>query len=129
MGALVVVLDSEGRILRFNPACELTTGYSLEKVQGKCIWDLLLPAPEIDRFRTIFETLRTDLLSQDYQSSWITRHGDQRLIAWTSTLLPGNGETSNYIIATGIDITERKHLERALLEISARAAANWTGPS
>src|SRR5271170_376441 len=120
VGALVVVLDSEGRILRFNPACELTTGYSMEEVQGKCIWDLLLPAPEIDRFRTIFETLRSDLLPQDYQSSWITRHGDQRLIAWTSTLLPGTAETSNYIIATGIDITERKHLEKALLEISAR---------
>ena len=44
----------------------------------------------------------------------------QRLIAWTSTLLPGSGETSNYIIATGIDITERKHLEKAILEISAR---------
>src|ERR1700722_20766239 len=38
VGALVVVLDSEGRILRFNPACELTTGYAMEEVQGKCIW-------------------------------------------------------------------------------------------
>src|ERR1700677_544236 len=120
VGALVVVLDSEGHILRFNPACEIITGYSMEEVQGKCIWDLFLPAPEIDRFRTIFETLRSDLLPQDYQTTWITRHGEQRLIAWTSTLLPGNGETSNYIIATGIDITERKHLEKALLEISAR---------
>ncbi|HEX4019748.1 MAG TPA: PAS domain S-box protein [Acidobacteriaceae bacterium] len=120
VGALVVVLDSEGRILRFNPACELTTGYSLEEVQGKCVWDLFLPAEETDRFRTIFEVLRTDLLPQDYQSCWITRHGDQRLIAWTSTLLPGSGDTANYIIATGIDITERKHLEKAILDISAR---------
>ena len=120
VGALVVVLDDEGRILRFNPACEITTGYSMEEVQGKCIWDLFLVSEEADRFRAIFEVLRTDLLPQDYQSSWMTRHGDQRLIAWTSTLLPGSGETSNYIIATGIDITERKQLEKAILEISAR---------
>jgi PAS domain S-box-containing protein len=120
VGALVVVLNSEGRILRFNPACELTTGYSLEEVQGKCIWDLFLPPQEIDRFRSIFELLRSDLLPQDYQSSWVTRRGDQRLIAWTSTLLPGADESSSYIIATGIDITERKHLEKALLDISAR---------
>jgi len=120
VGALVVVLDGEGRILRFNPACELTTGYSMEEVQGKCLWDLFLPPQEVDRFRAVFEVLRTDLLPQDYQSTWVARHGDQRLIAWTSTLLPGNGETSNYIIATGIDITERKHLERAILDISAR---------
>jgi PAS domain S-box-containing protein len=120
VGALVVVLDDEGRILRFNPACEIITGYSMEEVRGKCIWDLFLVSEEADRFRTIFEVLRTDLLPQDYQSSWLTKHGDQRLIAWTSTLLPGSGETSNYIIATGIDITERKQLEKAILEISAR---------
>jgi PAS domain S-box-containing protein len=34
VGALVVVLDPEGRIVRFNRACELTTGYSLEEVCG-----------------------------------------------------------------------------------------------
>src|SRR5271155_4492599 len=68
VGALVVVLDSEGRILRFNPACELTTGYSMEEVQGKCIWDLFLLPEETDRFRAMFELLRTDLLPQDYQT-------------------------------------------------------------
>jgi PAS domain S-box-containing protein len=120
VGALVVVLDSEGRILRFNPACELTTGYSMEEVQGKCVWDLFLLPEEVDRFRATFELLRTDLLPQDYQTCWVTRHGDQRLIAWSSTLLPGSGETAQYIIATGIDITERKHLEKAILDISAR---------
>jgi PAS domain S-box-containing protein len=120
VGALVVVLDGEGRILRFNPACELTTGYSLEEVQGKCVWDLFLLPEEVDRFRATFELLRTDLLPQDYQTCWVTRHGDQRLIAWSSTLLPGSGETAQYVIATGIDITERKHLEKAILDISAR---------
>jgi PAS domain S-box-containing protein len=120
VGALVVVLDSEGRILRFNPACELTTGYSMEEVQGKCIWDLFLLPEEVDRFRAMFELQRTDLLPQDYQTCWVTRHGDPRLIAWSSTLLPGSGGTAQYIIATGIDITERKHLEKALLDISER---------
>jgi PAS domain S-box-containing protein len=120
VGALVVVMDDEGRILRFNPACEITTGYSREDVQGKCIWDLFLLPDEAERFKAVFEVLRTDLLPQAYQSSWMTRHGTQRLIAWTSTLLPGAGDTSAYIIATGIDITERKQLETAILDISAR---------
>jgi signal transduction histidine kinase len=92
----------------------------MEEVQGRCIWDLFLPPEEIHRFRATFEVLRTDLLPQDYQTCWITRHGDKRLIAWSSTLLPGGEETAHYIIATGIDITERKHLEKAILDISAR---------
>jgi PAS domain S-box-containing protein len=120
VGALVVVLDHEGRILRFNPACELTSGYSMEEVQGKCFWELLMLPEEADRFKATFEVLRTDLLPQNHQTSWLTRRGDQRLIAWTSTLLPGGGENTSYIIATGIDITERKQLEKAILDISAR---------
>ncbi len=120
VGALVVVLDDEGRILRFNPACELTSGYSKEEVEGKYFWDLLSLPEEADRFKSAFELLRTDLLPQSHQTTWATRHGDQRLIAWTSTLLPGNGGNSGYIIATGIDITERKQLEKAILDISAR---------
>jgi signal transduction histidine kinase len=75
---------------------------------------------EAERFKAVFEVLKTDLLPQHHQTSWITRHGDQRLIAWTSTLLPGSLETSNYIIVAGIDITERKQLEKAILDISAR---------
>ena len=51
VGALVVVLDHEGRIVRFNRACELTTGYSFEEVRGKHIWDLFLLPEEVERFK------------------------------------------------------------------------------
>src|SRR5258708_26871021 len=63
----------------------------MEEVQGKCLWDFFLLPEEGDRFRAFFELLRTDLLPRDYQCCWVTRRGDQRLIAWTSTLLPGSG--------------------------------------
>ena len=51
VGALVVVLDPEGRIVRFNRACEQTTGYSLEEVRGKRIWDLFLLPEEVEPFQ------------------------------------------------------------------------------
>ena len=120
VGALVVVLDPEGRITRFNRACELTTGYSLEEVRGKCLWDFCLVPEEVDRFKSIFAQLSADLLPEEYQSYWVTRHGTKRLIAWSSTMLPGNNGTPNYIIATGIDITEREQLEKAVLNVSSR---------
>jgi PAS domain S-box-containing protein len=119
VGALVVVLDQDGRITRFNRACELTTGYSLEEVRGKHIWNFLVPE-EVERFKLIFSQLSADLLPEDYQSYWVTRHGVKRLIAWSSTMLPSHDGTPSYIIATGIDITEREQLEKALLNISSR---------
>ena len=41
-GALVVVLDRRGRIVRFNRACEKLTGYLFEEVEGEHFWDLFL---------------------------------------------------------------------------------------
>lgn len=120
VGALVTVLDPDGRIVRFNRACELTTSYALDDVRGRHIWDYFLQAEEAERARSILSQLSADLLPQDFQSHWVTRHGAFRLIAWSCSMLPGNDGTPNYIIATGIDITEREQLERALLEISAR---------
>jgi PAS domain S-box-containing protein len=120
VGALVTVLDPEGRIVRFNRACELTTGYSLEEVRGKHIWDLFLLPEQIQRSKTVIGQLSADLLPQDYQSHCVTRHGAVRLVAWSNSMLPDNEGVPNYIIATGIDITEREQLERALLKISAR---------
>ncbi len=135
VAALVVVMDDEGRILRFNQACEITSGYAMHEVEGKVFWDLFLVPDEAERFKAVFEVLRTDLLPQHHQTSWVTRHGEQRLIAWTSTLLPGSSENSSYVIAAGIDITERKQLEKTILDISEREqrrigqSARWPRPA
>ncbi len=53
VGALIVVLDQQGRIVRFNRACEQTTGYSFEEVRGKYVWDLFLMPEEVDNFKAI----------------------------------------------------------------------------
>jgi len=120
VGALVTVLDPEGRIVRFNRACELTTGYSFDEVQDKCIWECFLLPEEVDRFKTTFAELSVDLLPREFRSHWVTRHGARRLIAWSTTMLPRINGTPNYVIATGIDITEHEQLEKALVNISGR---------
>src|SRR6202163_2434548 len=58
VGALIVVLDPEGRIVRFNRACEQTTGYSFADVQGRPLWDLVLNTEDGDRLRSIADELR-----------------------------------------------------------------------
>jgi len=120
VGALVVVLDPEGTIIRFNRACEQASGYSFAEVAGQKIWDLLMVPEEVDRFKSVFQQFCSDQFSSDYEGYLVKRDGARRLIAWSSTVLPGIGGTPTYIIATGIDITERKHLEKTILEISAR---------
>jgi PAS domain S-box-containing protein len=120
VGALVVVLDPEGRIIRFNRACEQTSGYAFAAVAGQKIWDVFMVPEEVERFRSLFQQLCSDQVPSDYEGYLVRRDGARRLIAWSSTVLPGNNRTPAYIIATGIDITERKQLEKTILEVSAR---------
>jgi len=120
VGALVVVLDPEGRIIRFNRACEQTSGYSFAEVAGQKIWDLFMVPEEVERFKSDFQRLCSDQLPSDYEGYLVKRDGSRRLIAWSSTVLPGNDAAPTYIIATGIDITERRHLETTILEVSGR---------
>ena len=119
VGALVVVLSPSGSIIRFNRTCELISGYSFDDVRGRYFWDLV-PVPEEARgFQALIEGLLPGQ-QRAYESDWITRGGDRRRIAWSNTVLPGAGWGPAHVITTGIDITERKEMESALLEISGR---------
>ena len=117
VGALVMVLDYDGRIVRFNRACEQMSGYSFAEAKGQFVWDLFLVREEGERFKVSFEKARADQRPHnedqrpyEYESCWMDRNGRQKMIAWSTTLLAGAGETS-YIIASGIDVTERHRAE------------------
>ncbi len=114
VGALVVVLDPEGRIVRFNHACELATGYIFDVVKGKHYWDLLLPAAEIEPAKTYFQQLRAGSFPSCYEGYWVNIDGSHRLINWTNTCLVGEDGAVRHIIGTGIDITRRRQAEAAL---------------
>jgi hypothetical protein len=45
--ALVVVLDTKGRIVRFNHACEKAIGYTFDEVKDKSLRDLFILPEEV----------------------------------------------------------------------------------
>ncbi|HSF74076.1 MAG TPA: PAS domain S-box protein, partial [Microcoleus sp.] len=111
---LIVVLDSKGRIVRFNQACEKTTGYSTAEVINKYVWDLFLIPEEIEPIKTVFTNLKIEQFNSEYENYWRNKNGDKRLISWSNTVtLDGEGLVE-YVIGTGIDITDRKEAEIAL---------------
>jgi PAS domain S-box-containing protein len=127
LGALVVVLDREGRIVLFNKACEQTTGYSFEEVQEKSLFDLFLAPEEQVSITQVFYDLKSGKFPSTQINQWLTKDGDRRLISWSnSTLKDEQGEVA-YIIGTGIDVTERQKAEEALQESEARFRAIFEG--
>jgi PAS domain S-box-containing protein len=112
--ALVVVLDPQGRVVRFNRACERITGYSFEEVRGKLFPEtFLLPEerPEVERD---FQKLLSGEPRLERRNCWVTRSGEQRLIEWSNTTLTGADGSVEYVVATGIDVTERYQARQKL---------------
>jgi PAS domain S-box-containing protein len=124
VGALVLVLDSEGRIVRFNRACEQLSGYTFHEAQGKKLWDLFLADDEIESFKKLFQEIDGNVSRTEYESCWLTREGTRKIIAWSAAALPRAKNTPAYIIASGIDVTEQKRAQtkfRGLLEAAPDA--------
>jgi PAS domain S-box-containing protein len=113
-GALVLVLDREGRIVRFNRACERITGYTADEVAGAPFWDLFLVAEETGPVKAVFTQLVAGQFPNRYENYWLTKQGERRLVAWSNTAILDEAGAVAYVVATGIDITEQRQAEAQL---------------
>ena len=104
--ALVIVIDTQGQIVRFNQACEQTTGYSFDEVRGRHFWNLFLLPEQVEEVKAVFEQLRSGEGPKEYENYWVAKDGSRRLIAWANTTLQDYQGHVEYIVATGIDITD-----------------------
>jgi PAS domain S-box-containing protein len=133
VGALVVLLDSDGRVTFFNRASENATGYRRQEVAGRRPWEFLVAPDDVEQERIAFENLQQGAFSTQREAVWIGRDGSSRLIAWSNARVPGRDE----IVDTGVDLTERRKAEQALqrekdlvqlLETIAKAANESATP-
>lgn len=109
--AIVLVLDTQGRILRFNPYLEELSGFRLEEVQGKDWFSTFLPEGYHDSMQSLFEQAIDDVQTRGNTNPIVTKDGKERQIEWyDKTLLDADGNTIG-LLAIGHDITQQKRAE------------------
>ncbi|MGA8108959.1 MAG: PAS domain S-box protein, partial [Acidobacteriaceae bacterium] len=120
MSALVLVVDTAGRIVRFNRACEEISGYTFAELAGRSFPQELFLAEERARAFELLDQARFQPRREPTEMHWLSRDGRRRRIAWnTTTLTDGSGEI-NFIIMTGVDVTDQREATAALHASEAR---------
>lgn len=120
VGALVVVFDTAGRIVRFNRACEIISGYRSSDLVGKFAWERLIPQEDVPAYIAGFEKIRGGEFPTAFENFWLASDGSRRHISWSATaLLDSQGQVA-FIIATGIDVTVQRVAENTIRESEAR---------
>ncbi|MGA9377777.1 MAG: PAS domain S-box protein, partial [Phormidium sp.] len=110
---IVVGLDQQGLIEYANPFFLKLTGYSEAEVLGKSWIDKFLPSPRKSEIRQIFQEIIQEVNTHSYVINPIlTLAGEERMIAWSNTLLHDVQGNSIGLISIGEDVTERYKLER-----------------
>ena len=121
-GILLVVVDGNGTVLRFNRACEELSGYSRNEVEGRGFWEVLGwgDAQIAARLKWAFERREEGLLPPSWEDYWVMRNGSRRLISWSLSRLSEDSTGPEYFIASGIDVTHSREQEEALRESEER---------
>ncbi|AFZ12340.1 diguanylate cyclase with PAS/PAC and GAF sensors [Crinalium epipsammum PCC 9333] len=112
---LVVVLDTQKRIVSFNHTCEVITHYSCNEVKGKQLWDIFVPPNQKDTVKALFTSLQSGEVVPEYECDWIIKDGSCRRISWSNKLLHNDDGEINYFLSIGVDVTERTLAQHELL--------------
>jgi len=120
--SLVIVTDMEGRIVRFNRACEILTGQTSALARGRFFCDFCAPedAAECKRFVESFakeEDVGCEL-------HWLRATEAVRLTSWRKHNLPYFRESGREcVVLTGVDLTDRERAEQERVQLVQERAA------
>ncbi len=114
-GALVVVMNRHGQIIRFNRACERLTGYSFEEVRHRLIWDILQPPMVgVEDVKEYFQAILQGQAPNFQENYWVTKENIRRWIAWSYAVLRDDQGRVDFVIVTGMNLTGQRNAQRAL---------------
>ncbi len=104
--AIILLLDQNGRIVRFNSYLTELTGYQLAEVRDQCWVDLFIPARDKARMWEVFRHTVRHSKTRNILNPVLDRDGCEHQVRWsTSTINDETGEPVG-VLAVGLDITD-----------------------
>ena len=131
-GTIMIVINPEQKVILVNKrGCEIL-GYRDDEILGRNWFDTFLPGRVREKTRVTFEQLISGEagLMEYNENLVLTKSGQERIIDWHNVAVTDSQGNIVEVLASGMDITERKRVEEALAHSEAvyrRAIENAQG--
>jgi diguanylate cyclase (GGDEF)-like protein/PAS domain S-box-containing protein len=119
---IIVILDKDGDVTLINEKGRNLLGYKKKDIIGKNWFDNFIPENISKDLKGKFmRYVKGDSSFPDsYENAVITKNGEEKIISWKSTCIKDEENQSISIINSGEDITEKKLMEKKLIEDEKR---------
>ena len=137
-GAIILSLDLSGRVCLLNKAGERILGYAQDEILGKSWFDLAIPESQREQAKNEFQALiaegrkTADLSTADpIENEVLSKSGDHLYVRWNEAVMRDVQGNAVSVLISGIDLTQKKHIETALRQTTERlrdfsdAASDW----
>jgi PAS domain S-box-containing protein len=104
---IVLVLDRDARILRFNRSMSDVTGYDLAEVERENWFERFIPTREEATIRAVFERAMSGVPVRGNVNPIRTKSGEERTIRWYAEPLRDAEGRVESVLCGGEDITEQ----------------------
>jgi PAS domain S-box-containing protein len=119
----IVLMDSEGKVVEWNPSAVVLFGYPREDALGRSVADLIIPSSFSDsQWRGLIQHLKMGgglLIGERFELNAIRADGRSLLLELTVAQIPSN--VSPLFMGYFRDITERRRLEDDLRNVLSNA--------
>ncbi len=110
---IIITLDNDLRVRLLNQHAASLIGYDSDELIGKSFIELLVPPEEQDTYTRLLRDVSVGHDKQlQHESSILCKDGGERDIVWLYSHLKAEGPLDPGVLAVGLDITERKQVER-----------------
>lgn len=114
IGAIILVLDKEGKIVSLNHSGEVMTEYSSHELQGKQLSEILAVPDQKGHLKQILLQLSSSDAPYSHEMLILTKDGQKRLVRCSSAAFRNEQGEIEQLVCTGLDITEHRKTEEAL---------------
>ena len=112
-----IIMDKQGRVIFCNDFLLEVTGWRREELMGADLVEVLVAEESRAETRLVFEEMiGTGKTLAHFENDILTRNAERRTVRWNNTILRDSLGEIQGVTCIGEDITERKQLERQLLQ-------------